>query len=98
MGEMIDMFYIIDIMKSLACLLIANFHSDILFPDRLSLLAFGGDIGNNMFFMVSGSTLFPSVERSGGKDVRSWYIKRLKRLMPMLIFFYAFGHFWKSMF
>ncbi len=41
-----------------------------------------------MFFMVSGSTLFPSVERSGGKDVRSWYIKRLKRLMPMLIFFY----------
>lgn len=82
------MYYIIDIVKALACLLIANFHSDILFPDNYSLLAFGGDIGNNMFFMVSGFTLFPSVEQSDSRDIMKWYFKRVMRLLPMLLFFY----------
>lgn len=82
------MYCIVDIMKALACLLIANFHSDILFPDRLSLLAFGGDIGNNIFFMISGFTLLPSVEKSSSKDAGSWYMKRMLRLLPMLSFFY----------
>lgn len=89
------MFFIVDIMKALACILIANFHSDILFPEKLSLLAFGGDIGNNIFFVISGFAIFPSVERSEWKDIGRWYLKRLKRLVPMLLFFYilsiAFG-------
>ena len=84
------MYYIIDIAKALACLLIANFHSDILFPDNLSLLAFGGDIGNNIFFMVSGFALLPSVEKcaSGVREFGKWFLKRVLRLLPMLIFFY----------
>ena len=66
------MYYIIDIAKALACLLIANFHSDILYPDKLSLLSFGGDIGNNIFFMVSGFALLPSVEKSTSLDIGKW--------------------------
>ncbi len=82
------MYYIIDIVKALACLLIANFHSDILFPDSLSLLAFGGDVGNNIFFMVSGFTLLPSVEECNSQNIGGWYCKRVMRLLPMLLFFY----------
>ncbi len=82
------MFYIVDIAKALACLLIANFHSDILYPDRLSLLAFGGDIGNNIFFLVSGFALLPSVEKCDTRDMGKWYFKRVFRLLPMLTFFY----------
>lgn len=82
------MYYIIDIAKALACLLIANFHSDILYPDKLSLLSFGGDIGNNIFFMVSGFALLPSVEKSTSLDIGKWYLKRVMRLLPMLLFFY----------
>lgn len=83
-----SVYYIIDIAKALACLLIANFHSDILYPDKLSLLSFGGDIGNNIFFMVSGFALLPSVEKSTSLDIGKWYLKRVMRLLPMLLFFY----------
>lgn len=82
------MLYIVDYMKALACLLIANFHSGMLFPDSLSLLSFGGDIGNNIFFMVSGFTLYPSIEKCKIIDGWRWYGRRLKRLLPILIFFY----------
>lgn len=82
------MFYIVDYMKALACLLIANFHSDILFPDNLALLAFGGDVGNNFFFMISGFILCPSIERCELKHVGKWYGKRLYRILPMLSLFY----------
>ena len=80
-------------MKALACLLIANFHSDILFPNKLSLLAFGGDIGNNIFFMISGFTLLPSVEKSASTDIGKWYLKRIIRLMPTISFFYILTFF-----
>lgn len=83
------MFYIIDYLKAFACLLIVNFHSDILFPDRLSLFAFGGDLGNNIFFMVSGFALYPSIRRTEYRRMGRWYGKRLKRLLPMLFLFYA---------
>ena len=82
------MFYIVDIAKALACLLIANFHSDILFPEELSLLAFGGDVGNNIFFLVSGFALWPSASKCESKDFGKWYLKRVLRLLPMLAFFY----------
>ena len=82
------MYYIVDVLKALACLLIANFHSDILFPDNLRILAFCGDIGNNIFFLISGFTIWPSVERSTNGDWCQWYQKRLMRICPMVFFFY----------
>lgn len=81
------MYYIVDILKAAACLLIVNFHSDILYPDNLAILAFGGDIGNNIFFMVSGFTLVKSVEKE--TKVWTWYKKRLIRLFPILALFYV---------
>lgn len=81
--------YIVDYLKAFACLLIMNFHSDILFPDKLSLFAFGGDVGNNIFFMVSGFTLYPSIERTGIGEIGHWYIKRLKKMLPLLSMFYV---------
>lgn len=81
--------YIVDCLKAFACLMIINFHSDILFPDQINLLAFGGDIGNNIFFMVSGFTLYHSIKRNEMCQIGFWYQKRLKRLLPMLILFYV---------
>ena len=89
------MFYVIDYLKAIACLIILNFHFDVLYPDKLSVLAFGGDIGNNIFFAVSGFTLFSSINRTKFSGILSWYGKRLLKLLPMIAVFYvcsvAFG-------
>ncbi len=77
-----------DFLKVIACLLIVNFHSDILYPDSLSILAFGGDLGNNIFFAISGFLLYDSIMRTSAKGFLGWYFRRLKRLVPMLIVFY----------
>ncbi|MCR5746642.1 MAG: hypothetical protein K6G03_02945, partial [Lachnospiraceae bacterium] len=61
---------------------------DILYPDSINFLAFGGDLGNNMFFLVSGFTLLSSIDRSG-KGIAafwSWLKKRYLRLLPMVLF------------
>jgi peptidoglycan/LPS O-acetylase OafA/YrhL len=84
----IMMYYAIEYMKAIACLLIANFHSDILFPDEFSILAFGGDIGNNIFFAISGFTLFQSIEKTEVSKFGGWYKKRFFRLLPILLLFY----------
>lgn len=82
------MFSIVNIMKAMACLLIANFHSDITFPDNLSILAFGGDLGNNIFFLISGFTIWPSVSRTVRGEAFQWYKKRFIRIIPMVGLFY----------
>lgn len=82
------MFYVIDYLKALACLLILNFHSEPLYPDNLSVLAFGGDFGNNIFFAVSGFTLFSSISQTKFSKFFQWYGKRLIKLFPILVIFY----------
>lgn len=79
------MLYCIDIMKAIACLLIANFHSDILFPEKLSLLAFGGDVGNNIFFFVSGFVLLDGIKKTQWSQFGKWLKKRYLRILPLVL-------------
>ena len=44
----------ISLVKVIAMFLIIHSHSDILFPDRISFLATGGALGNELFFLVGG--------------------------------------------
>ena len=50
----------------------------------------GGFLGVDLFFVISGYVitrlLLDSIARSGGLDLRGFYIARLRRLLPPLIF------------
>jgi len=50
----------------------------------------GGFLGVDLFFVISGYVitrlLLDSIERSGGLDLRAFYIARARRLLPALIF------------
>jgi peptidoglycan/LPS O-acetylase OafA/YrhL len=50
----------------------------------------GGFLGVDLFFVISGYVitrlLLDSIERSGGLDLRAFYIARLRRLLPALAF------------
>ena len=86
------MYYFVNCLKALACLLIVNFHSDILYPDKISIFAFGGDIGNNIFFMISGFTLYNSIRKCEMQEIHKWYLKRVKKIMPPLMFMYILSY------
>ena len=50
----------------------------------------GGFLGVDLFFVISGYVitrlLLDSIQRSGGLDLREFYIGRIRRLLPPLIF------------
>lgn len=69
-------------LRVLACLLITNFHFDILYPEKFRLLAFGGDLGNNLFFMISGFCLYSSVN---GMKFGKWLKKRYSKILPAVL-------------
>lgn len=46
--------HLLNLLKVLAILLIIHSHSDVLFPERLKVLATGGALGNGIFFILSG--------------------------------------------
>jgi peptidoglycan/LPS O-acetylase OafA/YrhL len=50
----------------------------------------GGFLGVDLFFVISGYVitrlLLDSIERSGGLDLRAFYLARLRRLLPALVF------------
>ena len=50
----------------------------------------GGFLGVDLFFVISGYVitrlLLDSIERSGGLDLRAFYIARIRRLLPALAF------------
>lgn len=83
------MLFIVEYLKAFACLLITHFHTDILLPPSIASLAFGGDIGNNIFFAVSGFTLYSSISHANSKDFLKWYAKRVSRIVPLVLFFDA---------
>ena len=50
----------------------------------------GGFLGVDLFFVISGYVitrlLLDSIQRSGGLDLRSFYVARIRRLLPPLVF------------
>lgn len=81
------MYCFITLLRIIGCLMILNFHMDMMYPDALKLFAFGGDLGNNLFFIISGYCLVGSIKDSNVEDFIKWYRKRLSRIIPMLWFF-----------
>ena len=81
----------IDLLKTAAMLMIMNFHSGRMYP-AFKFLATGGDIGNAVFFFVSGILLYSSVacgdgtQRGNiGADGVAWYVRRISRIIPSLL-------------
>lgn len=73
------LFYI-DILKTIACVLIINTHSAPLFPDRFSYLSFGGDLGNDLFFMISGYCLYSFINNKHIVNFKKWYLQKVAKL------------------
>ena len=50
----------------------------------------GGFLGVDLFFVISGYVitrlLLDSIERSGGLDLRAFYLARIRRLLPALVY------------
>ena len=50
----------------------------------------GGFLGVDLFFVISGYVitrlLLDSIQRSGGLDLRGFYLARIRRLLPALVF------------
>lgn len=50
----------------------------------------GGFLGVDLFFVISGYVitrlLLDSIQRSGGLDIRAFYVARIRRLLPPLVF------------
>ena len=63
----------LNLLKLLTMMLIINSHSDVLYPAKISFLASGGGIGNELFFLISGY-LF-SAKDDIGRDVLKRFIK-----------------------
>ena len=81
--------YIIDIIRCVACLMIFFYHCNTILPGEYRWVTFfGEDMGNQLFFMISGFALFPSIRGRELKQLPGWYFRRLIRILPMLAFFY----------
>ncbi|MCR5746826.1 MAG: acyltransferase family protein [Lachnospiraceae bacterium] len=82
----LGMIYII---KAAACIMIFLYHCNTILPGEWKFLTlFGQDLGNNLFFMVSGFALYPSIVRTGKNRFFPWYFKRLIRILPMTVIAY----------
>ncbi len=75
---------IIDMIKAAACIMIFLYHCNTILPDNWKFLTLlGQDMGNNLFFMVSGFSLAASIDRTEWKGFPSWYLRRLARILPI---------------
>lgn len=71
----------IDLLKTIAVILVFNSHLDKLYP--ISTLATGGAIGNTLFFFISGYTWKNGALKS---SYFNWYFSKVKRIFfPTLI-------------
>ena len=56
----------------------------------------GGFLGVDLFFVISGYVitrlLLDSIQRSGGLDLRAFYVARIRRLLPPLLFWTYQSH------
>lgn len=86
------MYISIEILRAFTCLLIVNFHCLELYPESIKVLSFGGDIGNNTFFLISGFLLAPTISRTSLRDMWSGYLRRrFIKLLPMCTVFNLLG-------
>ncbi len=82
--------YAADILRAAACIFIFHYHCNSFLPGNWSFLTlFGQDLGNNLFFMISGFILFSSIRGTPFNRLPGWYGKRLSRILPMLALVYA---------
>ena len=80
---------IVDIVKAAACIMIFLYHCNTILPGEWKFITiFGQDLGNNLFFMVSGFALASSIDRTGWRGFPAWYLKRLVRILPITIIAY----------
>lgn len=81
---------IVDIVKAVSCIMIFLYHCNTILPGEWKCLTlFGQDLGNNLFFMVSGFALAPSIDKTPLKEFHLWYLKRLIRILPITVIAYA---------
>lgn len=81
---------IVDIVKALSCIMIFLYHCNTILPGEWKFLTlFGQDLGNNLFFMVSGFALAPSIDKTPLKEFHLWYLKRIMRILPITLIAYA---------
>jgi peptidoglycan/LPS O-acetylase OafA/YrhL len=96
---------IIQLLRALAALLVCFFHmKGLLKEDGVGIILFGtGSIGVPLFFMISGFIMFHTTrdEKPQWKNVRTFLIKRLIRIVPLYFFMTTFyilcsgnGHFY----
>lgn len=87
-----------DLIRILACASVLIFHfnasvcgfdtvGQLVYPNELiPSVYFGcvslGDIGNNLFFMLSGAALMGSRKIASGKELTHFYLNRAEKLMP----------------
>lgn len=79
----------ISLVKVIAMLLIIHSHSDILFPERLSFLATGGALGNELFFLVGGYLY--STKRKLAQTTYRRFVRLYVPTYLMTILLYIFG-------
>lgn len=80
----------VDIVKALSCIMIFLYHCNTILPGEWKFLTlFGQDLGNNLFFMVSGFALAPSIDSTPPGRFHIWYLKRLVRILPITFIAYA---------
>ena len=79
----------LDLLKLLTMLLIINSHSDVLYPERISFLASGGGIGNQLFFLISG--YFFSAKDDVSADIRKRFVRLYIPAYLMIIITGLFG-------
>ncbi len=83
-------FVSVDVLRALACVMIFLYHCNTFLPGEWKFITvFGEDIGNNLFFMISGFTLYRSIVATSFKGFLPWYGKRLYRILPLLALAYA---------
>ena len=69
------MYEFINILKGLASLLITNSHFEKVYPNSLSVLAFGGSYGNALFFIISGFLIGDC-----RRPFKEWLVLKLLRI------------------
>lgn len=80
----------VDIVKALSCIMIFLYHCNTILPGEWKFLTiFGQDLGNNLFFMVSGFSLAPSIGSTPPGRFHIWYLRRLARILPITVIAYA---------
>ncbi len=82
-------FFSVDVIKAVSCIMIFLYHCNTILPGEWKFLTlFGQDLGNNLFFMVSGFALAPSIDHTPLNRFHCWYAKRLIRILPITMIAY----------